>query len=79
MTDHIDAPPELMPLEPMPLEPCDCCGVPVSYRRGSIWHHGNRICRPCFYIWYDDAEVWPARIKAIRLARYGTLDTDECR
>ncbi len=72
MTDHTDAPAELMPLEP-----CDCCGVPVSYRRGSIWHGSGRICRPCFYIWFDEGFTNRARIKALRLLRYGTADTQE--
>jgi hypothetical protein len=66
MIDHADAPSELMPLEP-----CDCCGVPVSYRNAGI-------CRPCFYIWYDDGLIKPADIRRVRLKRYGTADTQEC-
>jgi hypothetical protein len=60
-----DAPPEL--------EPCDCCGVPVAYRRGSIWHGSDRICRPCFYIWYDGNvdSTSRAAIRAERLRIYG--------
>ena len=71
MIDHDDAPPELMPLER-----CDCCRVEVSYRRGSIWHGQARICRPCFYIWYDGGVVTPAEIRAERLRIYGTSDAD---
>jgi hypothetical protein len=66
MTDHLDAPPELMPLEP-----CDCCGVPSSYLRG---HGGPRICLACFYIWYDDGLTDPAAIRALRLKRCGSVD-----
>jgi len=60
---------------------CDCCGVPVSYRRGSPWHRGDQICAPCFYIWYDGAvdHRYRAAIKAERLRIYGTEDTRECR
>jgi hypothetical protein len=68
VSDHTDAPPELMPGEP-----CDCCGVPVSCRRGSMWHGSDRICRPCFWIWYDGNvdSTDPAAIRAERLRIYG--------
>jgi hypothetical protein len=66
MTDHLDAPPELMPLEA-----CDCCGVPSSYLRG---HGEHRICLACFFIWYDDGLVAAAEIKALRLKRCGSVD-----
>jgi hypothetical protein len=62
MTDHLDAPPELMPLEP-----CDCCGVPSSYLRA-------RICLACFFIWYDDGLTDPVAIRALRLKRCGSVD-----
>jgi hypothetical protein len=73
MTDHVDNPPEL--IDPAP---CDCCGVPSSYRRGSMWHGRDLICKACFFIWYDG----PAnidmtnreQIKAERLRLYGTRD-----
>jgi hypothetical protein len=65
--DHLDAPPELMSLPP-----CDCCGVPVSSRRGSPWHGQHRICSPCFFIWYDEGIVNPAELKRRRLELYGT-------
>lgn len=70
ITDHTDAPPELMP--------CDCCDLPVSYRRASMWHGQSRICRPCFWTWYDpdrNIDVTdPAQVKAERLRKYGTRD-----
>lgn len=72
MTDHIDAPPELMPLEA-----CDCCGVASSYLRGSVWHGRARICAACFYIWYEPNSADPTKpseIKAERLKRYGDVD-----
>lgn len=69
MTDHVNAPPELM--EP---PPCDCCGVPSTDRRGSIWHQPYRICLPCFALWYDYGMISQVRIKAERLRRYGTRD-----
>lgn len=58
----------------MPLEPCDCCGVPVSYRRASLWHGVHRICRPCFVIWHDDGLVDPRAIKQRRLQIYGDAE-----
>jgi hypothetical protein len=74
MSDHVDAPPELMPPEA-----CDCCGVPVFHRRSSVWHSPRMICGPCFYIWYDDGLTNMADIKRVRLERYGTEDTQEVR
>jgi hypothetical protein len=69
------------PPEQTTLTPCDCCGVPVSYRRGSIWHEADQICAPCFFIWYDGAVDSRSRssIKAERLRIYGQEDTRECR
>jgi hypothetical protein len=72
VVDHLDNPPELMPLEP-----CDCCGVAVSYRRGSMWHGTAQICRPCFFIWYDTGLTNPKAIRAERLGHFGTVDTQE--
>ena len=69
MSDHLNAPPELMPLEA-----CDCCGVPSSYLRGSMWHGQARICLACFFIWYDDGLTDPAAIRALRLKRCGSVD-----
>jgi len=69
MADHVDAPPELMPLEP-----CDCCGVPSSYRRSSMWHGRSRICYACFIFWYEYGYTEPEKLKAYRLARIGTID-----
>lgn len=69
MTDHTDAPPELMPLEA-----CDCCGVPSSYLRYSMWHGKHRICLACFIVWYDPSEADstdPVSVKAERLKRFG--------
>lgn len=56
------------------LKKCDCCGCMVSYVRGSMWHGESRICRPCFYIWYDVGLTNPEAIKKLRLKRYGTAD-----
>lgn len=69
LMDHVDAPSELM--DP---PPCDCCGVPSTDRRSSIWHQPYRICHPCFWIWYEYGLVSQVRIKAARLKRYGTQD-----
>jgi hypothetical protein len=72
ITDHLDAPPELMPLRQ-----CDCCGVPSSYLRRSIWHGRSSICAACFIIWYDPNKADPtdpASVKAERLERFGTVD-----
>lgn len=69
MTDHLDAPPELMPLEA-----CDCCGVPSSYRRGSIWHGQSLICIACFVIWYEYAITNPKELRSERLRLCGTED-----
>lgn len=69
MSDHVNSPEELM--EP---PKCDCCGVPSTYRRGSIWHDQDRICKPCFWIWYDYGFVHKVEIKAKRLEQYGTQD-----
>ena len=72
MSDHVDNPLEL--IDPAP---CDCCGVPSTYRRSSIWHGLGRICAPCFWIWYDPDwadSTKPEEIKAERLERYGTRD-----
>lgn len=32
---------------------CDCCQRKVDYVRGSMWHGTSRICRLCFFQWYD--------------------------
>ena len=32
---------------------CDCCRREVDYVRGSMWHGSAKICRECFYEWYD--------------------------
>ena len=75
ITDHVDAPPELMQDTDKPS--CDCCGVPSSYRRGSIWHGQHLICKACFYIWYDPNwadPTKPASIRKERLKRFGTRD-----
>jgi hypothetical protein len=74
MPDHVDAPPELMPLEP-----CDCCGIPSSYRRGSLWHGRSLICLACFIVWYDPDKgetdaTDPASIRRERLWRFGDGD-----
>ena len=72
MTDHVDCPPEL--IDP---PPCDCCGVPSTYRRGSMWHGRALICVPCFWIWYHPdwaRSTKPEEIKAERLRRFGLRD-----
>src|SRR3954452_11830 len=72
MTDHTNAPPELMPLEA-----CDCCGVRSSYLRYSIWHGQYHICYACFIIWYDPRWACPTdpkSVKAERLQRFGQAD-----
>ena len=56
------------------LKKCGCCGCMVSYVRGSNWHGGDRLCRPCFFIWYDDGLTNREAIKALRLKRHGTGD-----
>lgn len=43
---------------------CDCCGRTVDYVRGSMWHGNARICRGCFYLWYETAECDPGALKA---------------
>jgi hypothetical protein len=58
----------------MPLELCDCCGVPSSYRRGSIWHGQSLICIACFVLWYEYGIVEPEKLKAERLRVCGTAD-----
>lgn len=68
-TDHTGYPPEL--IEP---PACDCCGVPSSYRRGSIWTGLSLICLPCFVIWYDAGVTKIAAIRATRLRKYGRAD-----
>ena len=69
MTDHVNAPPELMPLEA-----CDCCGVPSSYRCGSIWHRRHLICYACFILWYEFGIIEQKELKAERLRRCGAVD-----
>jgi hypothetical protein len=32
---------------------CDCCKREVDYVRGSMWHNNYKICKECFYEWYD--------------------------
>lgn len=66
MSDHVDFPPELRE------ERCDCCGLTVFYRRASFWHGDDRICRPCFFVWYEEGLQDRATLRARRLAVYGT-------
>lgn len=69
MTDHVNAPAELM--DP---PACDCCGVPSTDRRTSIWHRPDWICHGCFHTWYETGLVNRKKLKAERLKRYGTRD-----
>lgn len=39
-----------------------------------MWHYQDRICKPCFMIWYDYGLVHKPEIKAKRLEKYGTRD-----
>ena len=56
---------------------CDCCGCAVSYVRQSAWHGPDSICKPCFFIWYEDGLTAIEDIKARRLRIYGTEDTQK--
>jgi hypothetical protein len=47
---------------------CDCCEREVWYVRGSVWHGPARICRACFYLWYEYGIVDPVALKAEVLA-----------
>lgn len=43
---------------------CDCCGRTVDYVRGSLWHGDARVCRACFYLWYEGGPTDPAELGA---------------
>lgn len=46
---------------------CDCCKRKVDYVRSSMWHGTARICRDCFFQWYDpdNGEVDPTKPMSI--------------
>jgi hypothetical protein len=48
---------------------CDCCERAVWYVRGSMWHGEARICRACFFLWYDYGLTDTEALKAEVLAR----------
>ena len=58
---------------------CDCCGRDVDYVRGSMWHGEHRICRACFYVWYDGGCADPEKIKeyVLHAAAAGTWPFDD--
>lgn len=45
--------PGTLALRVKPLLFCDACQREVDYVRGSMWHGVSRICRECFFQWYD--------------------------
>lgn len=51
---------------------CDCCGCMVPSIGSSVWHGGDRICNPCFCIWYDEGITDKSKLKARRLELCGT-------